>query len=174
MAALTVSQCRAFLADRLAALFPDDSVYNARIRPIPSDRLPWSRVDITAGSSEEQMETLTVTIMIARRAVAADFEPGVDTDLALRDRVDADLLRLRDDLESREVVGALGEVTRLDWQYGDSDDTDALVCWAAVTMSVRRLALYLTDPGDMDDLDSCDTTLDAAGGTVKIHLEGLI
>ena len=52
MAALTVSQCRAFLADRLAALFPDDSVYNARIRPIPSDRLPWSRVDITAGRAK--------------------------------------------------------------------------------------------------------------------------
>ena len=39
-------------------------------------------------------------------------------------------------------------------------------------MSVRRLALYLTDPGDMDD-PICDTTLDAAGGTVEIHLEGL-
>jgi hypothetical protein len=172
MSAYTATQLRAFLKTLLSNVYGASyTIYDSRFRLIAEDRYPTIRVGVSGGSEDDSsLETMTALIVIGHGASGTDFT-GDGPDLAVTNRVDADLLTLRNALNQSNIGPLCGAITRITWDYGQSDESGRLLAWVAVSVTFERRVFYTDDltPDDFDNANS-KTTIDAADTTVEAEL----
>lgn len=170
MAVKTTAQLRDWLTLRMRTLFGTSyHVYDSRIRGLGADKFPAVRVGVTSGSEDEDgFEDLTVTVMVAHQASMAAADP----DKAVVDLVDADLLKVRNSLRQTDIHSNIGALTRMSWDYGQSDESNELAAWVVVSVTFRRFALYTDDNADPLDFDTAyiETTISEADVTVETEV----
>jgi hypothetical protein len=173
MSAYTATQLRAFLKTLLSNVYGETyTVYDSRVRLIAEDRYPTIRVGVSGGSEDDSsLETMTALIVIGHGASGTDFTAPGGPDLVVTNRVDADLLTLRNALNQSNIGPLCGAITRINWDYGQSDESGRLLAWVAVSVTFERRVFYTDDltPDDFDSVNS-ETTIDAADTTVTAGL----
>lgn len=178
MAVKTAKQVRQFVAAWMASLFPGYTVFNSRIRQVAAGSLPMVVVGITEGSENDAYEeSLTLRVQITHGAKTADFDDVRGPDLAIFDRVDDDLMTLRNALNQSSVtVGAqvvvfgrdIGSIGNVSWDFDASADGNEMVAWVNVNIPFSR-HIFWTDDVVQDDFDTVyiEQTVDVADITVE-------
>lgn len=170
--AYTPTQLRSFLATLCGTLFgPTYTVYNSRFRLVAEDKYPTIRVGVSGGAEDDDSgETLNAVLMIAHGAGGTDFD-GDGPDLNLMNRVDVDLLKLRNALNQNSLQTHCGAIQRISWDYGQSDESGRLLAWVMVSITFQRHVFY-TDDVSPDDFDAVyiEDTVDVAATTVETEV----
>lgn len=163
MAAKTSKQIRDFLVDLMGDLFPTYNVYDSRIRALDPKKVPCVVIGITSGSEDEDgLETLDVKLQVTHGAKSADYDDADGPEVAIMDRVEADLQVIRNALKQSFVVVSMqtvviehdvGRVGNLRWDFDVADDGNNMIAWVNIDVPLTRHVEW-TDDVVQDDLDT--------------------
>ena len=160
--AKTTKELREYMVVLMASLFPTYSVFDNRIRQLMPEKVPVIVTGVLDGSEDDKgMETLAVRIVLTHGAKDADFDDGVDPELAIMDWVEADVMTIRNALNQSSITidgdtvsweSDIGHTTKISWGY-DADSTgDMMIAYANIDIDVERRVFY-TDDITLEDFE---------------------
>lgn len=174
MAAKTVKQLRAYLKAEMQTLFgPTYTVYDSRIRMVDASKIPIVVIGVTAANeNDNQTEEVTVRIQVTHKASGTDYD-AADCDAVLMDRVEDDVVKIRNRMNQSDIEPDCGHITRTAWDYDAADDGNVLTAWANVDVTFQRTMFWTDDAPEVEDFDTAyiETTVDAADVTIETEVD---
>lgn len=174
MAAYTIKQLRAFVKAEMQTLFGATyTVYDSRIRMVDASRIPICVIGVTsAQEGDDQAEEVTIRVQVTHKASGTDYD-AADCDAVLMDRVEDDVVKIRNRFAQSDMEPVCGHITRTSWNYDAADDGNVLTAWANVDVTFRRAIFWSDDSPEVEDFDTAyiETTIDAADVTVETEVD---
>ena len=174
MAAKTIKQLRAYIKAEMQTLFGVTyTVYDSRIRMVDAAKIPIVVVGVTnASETEDQLEEITVRVQVTHKASGVDYD-AADCDATLLDRVEDDVIKIRNRFNQSDIEPDCGHITRIAWDYDAADDGAYLTAWANVDVTFQRRIYWTDDAPEVEDFDTAyiETTIDAADVTVETEVD---
>lgn len=169
MSVLSVKALRSWVKSEMTALFGSSySVFDSRLRPIDTTRLPVIVVGILSGAEDDSAkEDITIRVQVTHGAKAVDFV-GDATDSALMDRVEDDVYRIRNRFQQSDVADRVGHLSRCSWDYSGGDDGNILAAWANVDLTFERRIFWTDDDAEPVEFDTVMLDTEIADTGIEI------